>query len=125
MKNVKISTSYCGLMGDDIMQSGVLMEEVCFSIMFGHSTCWLVKLLLAFASTVIPGFSLKIHDQHTDSLLDMCMFQNGASSLMKEGSVFLCRCYICCTVSAEVYLCCHVIQVTMDSVHLLSLPYTK
>jgi hypothetical protein len=44
------------------------------------------KLLLAFASTVIPGFSLlKIHDQDFYSLLDMCEFRNGASSSMKEG----------------------------------------
>jgi hypothetical protein len=51
-----------------------------------------VKFLLAFASTVIPGFSLlEIHDQDFYSLLDMDVFQNGASSSTKEGSVFLCR----------------------------------
>jgi hypothetical protein len=60
---------------------------------------WSVKLLLVFRSTVIPGSSLlRIHDQDFYSLLDMYMFQNGASSLMKEGSVFLCRQYILCTV---------------------------
>jgi hypothetical protein len=47
-----------------------------------------VKLLLAFASTVIPGFSLlEIHYQYFYSLLDMHMFRNGASSSTKEGSV--------------------------------------
>jgi hypothetical protein len=40
-----------------------------------------VKLLLAFASTVIPGLNLlEIHDQDFYSLLDMYVFQNGASS---------------------------------------------
>jgi hypothetical protein len=44
---------------------------------FGRS----VKLLLLFASTVTPGFSLlEIHDQDFYSLLDTYMFQNGASS---------------------------------------------
>jgi hypothetical protein len=43
-------------------------------------------MLLAFVSTVIP---LKVHDQDFYSLLDLYVFQNGASSLMKEGSVFL------------------------------------
>jgi hypothetical protein len=83
-----------------------------------------VKLLLAFASTVIPGFSLlEIHDQDFYSLLDMYVFQNGASSSMKERSVFLCRHYVCCTiVSAQVYPYCHSIQVT---VHPLSLHCTK
>jgi hypothetical protein len=48
-------------------------------------------LLLAFASTVIPGFSLlEVHDQDFYSLLDMYVFRNGASSSTKEGSVFLC-----------------------------------
>jgi hypothetical protein len=86
-----------------------------------------VKLLLAVVSTVILDFSLlEILDQYFYSLLDMYMFRNGASTSTKEGSVFLCRYYVCCTVvSAQVYLCCHGIQVTMDSVHPLSLHYTK
>jgi hypothetical protein len=86
-----------------------------------------VKLMLAFASTVIPGFSLlEIHDQDFYSLLGMYMFWNGASSSTKEGLVFLCRCYLCCTsVSAWVYPCCHRIQITMDSVHLLTLHSSK
>jgi hypothetical protein len=66
-----------------------------------------VKLLLAFASTIIPGFSLlEIHDEEFYYLLDMYKFQNGNSSSTKEGSVFLCtrRRYVCCTVdSARVY----------------------
>jgi hypothetical protein len=45
-----------------------------------------VKLLLAFASTVIPGFNLlKIHEQDFYSLLDVLVFRNGASSSTKEG----------------------------------------
>jgi hypothetical protein len=51
------------------------------------------------------------------SPLDMYVFRNGASST-KEGSVFLCRRYICCTiVSARVYPRCH----GVDFVHPLSL----
>jgi hypothetical protein len=52
-----------------------------------------VKLLLVFASTSIPGFSLlEIHDHNFYSLLDTYGFRNGASSYStKEGSVFLCR----------------------------------
>jgi hypothetical protein len=54
-----------------------------------------VKLLLAFASTVIPDFSLlEIHDQDFYSLLDMYVFGNGASSSAKKASVFLCRRYV-------------------------------
>jgi hypothetical protein len=83
-------------------------------------------LLLTFASTVIPGFSLlDIHDQDLYSLLDTYVFWNGASSSAKEGSVFLCRrCVSCTVVSARVYPRCHGVQVTMDSVHPLSLHYT-
>jgi hypothetical protein len=45
-----------------------------------------VKLLLAFANTVIHRFSLlEIHDQNVYSLIDMYVFQNGASSSTKEG----------------------------------------
>jgi hypothetical protein len=45
-----------------------------------------VKLLLAFDSTVIPGFSLlKIHEQDFYSLLDMYVFWNGASSSTNGG----------------------------------------
>jgi hypothetical protein len=71
----------------------------------------LVKLLLTFDSTVIPGFSLlKMHDQHFYSLLDRYVFGNVDSSLMKERLVFVCRHYICCTVvSARAYLRCHCI----------------
>jgi hypothetical protein len=42
-------------------------------------------LLLVFASTVIPGFSLlSIHDQDFYSLLDMHVFRNGGL-LFDEG----------------------------------------
>jgi hypothetical protein len=92
-----------------------------------NSFGWSVKLLIAFASTVIPGFSLfEIHDQDFYSLLDIYLFRNETSSSTKEGSVFLCRHYICCTiVSAWVYTCCHGVQVTMDYVHPLLLHYIK
>jgi hypothetical protein len=86
------------------------------------------KLLLVFASTVIPGLSaLEIHDQGFCSLLDMMrLFIIGASSSTREGLVFLCRRYVCCTVvSARVYPRCHSVQVSMDCVHPLSLHYTK
>jgi hypothetical protein len=73
-------------------------------------------LLLDSASTVIPGFSLlEIHDQDFYSLLDLYAFRSGASSSMKEGSVFLRRRYVCCTVvSARVYPRCSGIQVFID-----------
>jgi hypothetical protein len=76
---------------------------------------------------VIPGFSLlDIHDQDFCSLLDMYVFRNGASSSMREGSIFLCGRYVCCTVvSARVHPRCHGVQVTMDSVHPFSLHYAK
>jgi hypothetical protein len=81
-----------------------------------------VKLLLTFASTVIPGFNpLEIHDQYFYSLLDMYVFLNGATSSTREGSVFLRRRYFCCSlVSARVYPRCHGVQVTMHSAHPLS-----
>jgi hypothetical protein len=48
-----------------------------------------VKLLLAFASTVTPEFSLlKIHDDDFYSLLYVYVVQNGASSSTKEGRSF-------------------------------------
>jgi hypothetical protein len=59
----------------------------------------LVELLLAFASTVISGFSfVEIHDEDFYSLLDMYMFGNAATSWTREVSVFLCRRYVCCAV---------------------------
>jgi hypothetical protein len=67
-----------------------------------------VKLLLAFDSTVVPGFSLlEIHDQDFSYFLDMHVFRNGASSSMREGAAYLCRRYVCCTVvSAQLHPCC-------------------
>jgi hypothetical protein len=45
-----------------------------------------IKLLLAFTSVVIPGFSLlRIHNQDFCYLLDMYMFRNEASSSTREG----------------------------------------
>jgi hypothetical protein len=84
-------------------------------------------LLLAFVNTLILDFSLlDIHDQDIYSFLDMHMLQNGTSSSMKEGPIFLYRRYVCCTVdSARVYPRRHDVQVTVDSVHPLSLHYTK
>jgi hypothetical protein len=84
-----------------------------------------VKSLLAFASIVIPGVShLEIHDQDFFSLLEMYVFRNGASSSMREGLVFLCRRYVCCTVvSTRVYPRCRNVQATVDCVDPLSLQY--
>jgi hypothetical protein len=60
------------------------------------AVCKPVKLLLAFASTVIPGFILfEIHDQNNNSLLPfiliyryMC-FEMAASISMKEKSFYV------------------------------------
>jgi hypothetical protein len=82
-----------------------------------------VKLLLIFASTVIPGFiALKIIAQ------DMYMFWNGASSLRKEGLFFRVDADVdvhCTVVSAWVYLCCGTVYATMNSTSPLSLHCTK
>jgi hypothetical protein len=77
------------------------------------------KLLLTSVSIIILGFTLLgIHDMHVS--------QNGASSSMSEGTVFQPRRYVCCTVvSARVYPRCHGVQVLIDTVHPLSLHYTK
>jgi hypothetical protein len=84
---------------------------------------WLVKLLLAFGSTVIPGFNLfEIHVKDFCSFLDMNMFQSWDSSLMREWAIFLCIRYVCCTiVSLRKYPRCHGVQVTMDYVYPLLL----
>jgi hypothetical protein len=60
---------------------------------------WSVKLPLAFANTVVPGFSLvEIHDQEILSLLDMYVFRNFAFSLKNSGRSFyvgaLCCIYV-------------------------------
>jgi hypothetical protein len=58
-----------------------------------------VKLLLAFASTVIPSFSLlEMHDQNCYCLLDMYVyiFRNGAYSSMKKRSVLRCLLSLIC-----------------------------
>jgi hypothetical protein len=63
-----------------------------------------IRLLLAFASTVIPFFShLVVHDKDLCSLLDMYMFRNGTSSSTRAGPVFLCRRYVCCTSELTCY----------------------
>jgi hypothetical protein len=86
-----------------------------------------VKLLLVFASAVIPGFSLfEVHDQDFYSLLDMHVLEMGLPLRRGEGLIFLCRRYVGCTVlSARVYPRCHGVQVTTDSVRPLSLHCTK
>jgi hypothetical protein len=88
------------------------------------------RLLLGLISTVIPVFSLRdIHDQEFGSVLHMYMFRNWIFSLMREGeeSIFLRRHHVGCTVvSARIYpRRYHGIHITMDSVHPLSLHYTK
>jgi hypothetical protein len=85
---------------------------------------WLVGWLVT--QSFLTSVSSKKNDQDFCSFLDLYVFQNGAFSLTREGSIFLSRRYICCNVvSAQVYLCCHGIQVTMYSVHPLSLHYLK
>jgi hypothetical protein len=109
----------------------ILFKVLCVTLVYVYVQYMqdgrLFKLLMAFASTVIPGFSLlEIHDQDFYSLLYMYMFRNWASSSTKEVSVFLCKRYVCCiVVSAQVYPRCHGVQVTMNSVHPLSLHCTK
>jgi hypothetical protein len=78
-----------------------------------------IQMPLAFTSIVIPGSNLhETHDQDFCSLLDMYVFRNWATSLTRERSAFLFRHYVCCAiVSARVYLSCHGLQVTGDSVH--------
>jgi hypothetical protein len=82
-----------------------------------------VKLLLAFAITVIPGFSrLEIRDQDFYCLLNMYVFKIGPH----VRSVILYRRYICCTViSARAYPPCHGVLVTVYSIHPLSLQNQK
>jgi hypothetical protein len=81
----------------------LLLSDSCA---FRRSVDRSVKLVLAFVSTVITVFSLlEIHCQAFYSLLDMHVFRNRAFSLTREGSIFLCSRYICCTlVSARVYI---------------------
>jgi hypothetical protein len=67
---------------------------------------------------------LSIHDQDFYSPVDMYVFRYGVSSSTKEGSVFLCRHYVCCTVaSARVYSRCHGVKVTMDSASFVTALY--
>jgi hypothetical protein len=95
-------------------------RNVCCTVVTGLSASRPVKFLLAFTSTVNPGFSLlEIHGQDISSPLDMCVFRNGAFSWTIEGSTFLCMRYVCCTVvSARVYPRCHGVQVTVDCIPL-------
>jgi hypothetical protein len=56
------------------------------------------------------------------------VFRNGAASLTKKGSVFLCRRYVFFTVISarvHVYMRCHAVQVTMERGHPLSLHCAK
>jgi hypothetical protein len=84
-----------------------------FSVLTTATLNWLrrsvgrsVKLLLVFASTVVPGLSLlEIHDQDFYSLLDMYVFRNGVSSSTKKGSVFLCRRCVSCTEVSYEHIC--------------------
>jgi hypothetical protein len=64
--------------------------------------CWSSQAQ-SFLSSVFSRPMTKDFYSH----LDMHVFRNGASSSTKEGSVFLCRRYVCCTtVSAWVYPGC-------------------
>jgi hypothetical protein len=75
----------------------VYCKSVCFGtklleahdqrFFIGHFSQF-IKLLLDFASTAIPGFSLlEIHNQDFCSLLDMYLVKNGVSSAMRSVGV--------------------------------------
>jgi hypothetical protein len=78
-----------------------------------------VKLLLAFVSTVIPGFSLlDVHGQEFNSPYTCPCLQMGPPFRRQKGSVFLCVSYDCCTaVSARAYPNCPEVQDSMDPLH--------
>jgi hypothetical protein len=96
----KLDFGYCQIVALLTMW-GTLSDErtgVSFTSALTWSVGRSVKLLLAFATSVIPGFNfLEIHDQNFCSLLDIYVFRNGAS-FSAEWSVFLCRRYTCFTV---------------------------
>jgi hypothetical protein len=82
-----------------------------------HPLCRALCRLNCCLFSPAPSFSasglVEICAQDCCSLLDMCVFGSGASSSTREGSVFLCRRYVCCTVvSVRVYPRCHGVQVT-------------
>jgi hypothetical protein len=116
--NCQISTANIGLLPMTVHSLTIIDPH-----WLDRSAGWSVKLLLAYTSTVIPGFRLlENHDQDSYSPLDMYVFWNGIFISTKEGSVFRRRRYVCCTVvSARVYSRSHGVQVTMESVHSLSL----
>jgi hypothetical protein len=78
-----------------------LLREEEFVFLVGRS----LKLLLTLANTVIPGFESR-WDPWTRFVFSPRHV--GPSLRRVEGSVFLCRRYVCCTaVSARVYPHCH------------------
>lgn len=84
-----------------------------------------VKLLLDLASTGILGFRACQDLTKIFFLLDVRVWEMGPLQ-RGEGSVFLWRRYVCCTVVlAQGYLCCHCVQVPVGTVHPLSLQYSK
>jgi hypothetical protein len=58
--------------------------------------CWHSSAQSFFVSGLV-----EIYDQEFCSLLCVYVFRNGASSSTKEGSVFICRRYVGCTVVGE------------------------
>jgi hypothetical protein len=67
------------------------------------------------AQSFVASVSSRSMNKISVPLLDMYVFRNGASSSTREGSVFMCRRYVCCTVvSARAYPRCHGVQVTVD-----------
>jgi hypothetical protein len=78
---------------------------LCVDLLFSRDVTWLAtnshlitkskakggvsdKLLLVFASTIIPGFSLlELHDQDFYPLLEMYVFRNTTSSSTRKISV--------------------------------------
>jgi hypothetical protein len=81
-------------------------REYCHMIV----TRWSAKLLLALVTTVILGF-----ESHQNPLPWLLFCPRHLRVLEVEEH------YVCCTIiSAQVYLRCHGFQVTVDSVHHLS-----
>jgi hypothetical protein len=86
----------------------------------GRLNCYWPSPAQSFLASVSSGSMTKIF--YLYSPLDMYVFRNGASSSTRDGSIFLCRRYVYCTVvSAWEYPRCHGVQVTVESVNPLSL----
>jgi hypothetical protein len=83
------------------------------------------KLMLVFASTVVPGFSLfEIHDQDLYSLLDMNVFPNGGLLFDEGGGGGRCF-YVGATFDAPQFQHEYIRPVTASRLSLHSARYTE